>query len=175
MKNFFISDPEVITENKISHLDYRIYEYLCANFNIKKISAFVRIVDIAGYFALSQPQVKESLSNLSKILIDGSPLLTIEDGPSYLIFDMPRHKKFLDSIGFRKHSAAAGWKNLGSYLKKNQDQKINKNYIYPNLDQYQLDDKLNNLSNEELSKIDESQVLYPWILRNEKDKRTKNC
>ena len=171
MKSFFISDPKVITENKISNQDYRIYEYLCANFNIKKISAFVRIVDVAGHFALSQPQVKESLSNLSKIVIDGSPLITIEDGPSYLIFDMPRHKKFLDGIGFRKHSAAAGWKNLGSYLRNNNENKINKKYIYPNLDQYQLDDKLNNLSDEELNRIDESQVLYPWILRREKDKR----
>ena len=121
MSNFYLSDPAVIKELKISHLDFRVYSYLCANFNIKKISAFVRINDVAGQFQLSQAQVKESLGRLSKIVIDGSPLLTIEDGPHYLIFDMPRHKEFLNSIGFRKHSASAGWKNLSSYLKQTQD------------------------------------------------------
>ena len=172
MKNFSITDTKVLTENKVSHFDYRIYEYLCANFNIKKVSAYVRITDVAGHFALSLPQVKESLGRLSKIVIDGSPLLTIEDGPHYLIFDMPRHKKFLDSIGFRKHSAAAGWKNLSSYLKQNQDNKIKKLILYPNLDQFQLDDKLRTLSDEELNKLHSSQFQYPWILKNEKQRRT---
>ena len=174
MKSFFISDSKVLTENKISHFDFRIYEFLCSNFNVKKISAYVRINDVAGQFQLSQTQVKESLGRLSKIIIDGSPLLTIEDGPHYLIFDMPRHKKFLDSIGFRKHSAAAGWKNLSSYLKQNQDSKIVKLYLYPNLDQFQLDDKLRTLSDEELNKINEKQVMYPWMLRNEKNRRSRN-
>ena len=172
MKNFSIADTKVLTENKVSHFDYRIYEYLCANFNIKKISAYVRINDVAGHFALSVPQVKESLGRLSKIIIDGSPLLTIEDGPHYLIFDMPRHKKFLDSIGFRKHSAAAGWKNLSGYLKSNQDSKIKKLILYPKLDQFELADKLRSLSSEQLNKLHESQFQYPWILRNEKEHRT---
>ena len=174
MKNFFISDSKVLTENKISHFDFRIYEFLCSNFNVKKISAYVRINDVAGQFQLSQTQVKESLGRLSKIIIDGSPLITIEDGPHYLIFDLPRHKKFLDSIGFRKHGAAVGWKNLGSYLKQNQDNKIIKLYLYPKLDQYQLDDKLRTLSDEELNKINEKQVMYPWMLRNEKHRRSRN-
>ena len=159
MKSFFISDSKVLTENKISHFDFRIYEFLCSNFNVKKISAYVRINDVAGQFQLSQTQVKESLSRLSKIVICGSPLITIEDGPHYLIFDLPRHKKFLDSIGFRKHGAAAGWRNLGSYLKQNQDNKIIKLYLYPNLDQYQLDDKLRTLSDEELNKINEKRKI----------------
>ena len=174
MKSFFISDSKVLTENKISHFDFRIYEYLCSNFNVKKISAYVRINDVAGQFQLSQAQVKESLGRLSKIIIDGSPLITIEDGPHYLIFDLPRHKKFLDSIGFRKHGAAAGWRNLGSYLKQNQDNKIIKLYLYPKLDQFQLDDKLRTLSDEELNKINEKQVMYPWMLRNEKHRRSRN-
>ena len=174
MKNFFISDSKVLTENKISHFDFRIYEFLCSNFNVKKISAYVRINDAAGQFQLTQLQVKESLGRLSKIIIDGSPLITIEDGPHYLIFDLPRHKKFLDSIGFRKHGAAAGWRNLGSYLKQNQDNKIIKLYLYPKLDQYQLDDKLRTLSDEELNKINEKQVMYPWMLRNEKHRRSRN-
>ena len=172
MKNFSISDTKVLTENKISHFDFRIYEYLCSNFNVKKISAYVRITDVAGHFALSLPQVKESLGRLSKIVIDGSPLLTIEDGPHYLIFDMPRHKEFLNSIGFRKHSASAGWKNLSSYLKQSQDSNIKKFILYPNLDQFQLDDKLRTLSDEQLNKLHESQFKYPWILRNEKERRT---
>ena len=174
MKSFFISDSKVLTENKISHFDFRIYEFLCSNFNVKKISAYVRINDVSGQFQLTQAQVKESLGRLSKIIIDGSPLITIEDGPHYLIFDLPRHKKFLDSIGFRKHSAAVGWKNLGSYLKQNQDNKIIKLYLYPKLDQYQLDDKLRTLSDEELNKINEKQVMYPWMLRNEKHRRSRN-
>ena len=172
MKNFSITDTKVLTENKVSHFDYRIYDYLCSNFNVKKISAYIRLTDIAGQFALSLPQVKESLGRLSKIIIDGSPLITIEDGPHYLIFDMPRHQKFLSSIGFRKHSAAAGWKNLSSYLKQNQDSKIVKLYLYPNLDQSQLDDKLRTLSDEELNRINEKQLQYPWILKNEKERRT---
>jgi len=174
MRNFFISDSKVLTENKISHFDFRIYEFLCSNFNVKKISAYVRINDVAGQFQLSQTQVKESLGRLSKIIIDGSPLITIEDGPHYLIFDLPRHKKFLDSIGFKKHSAAVGWKNLGSYLKQNQDNKIVKLYLYPKLDQFQLDDKLRTLSDEELNKINEKQVMYPWMVRNEKHRRSRN-
>ena len=174
MSNFYLSDPAVIKELKISHLDYRVYSYLTANFNIKKISAYVRINDVAGQFQLSQAQVKDSLGRLSKIIIDGSPLITIEDGPHYLIFDLPRHKKFLDSIGFKKHSAAVGWKNLGSYLKQNQDNKIIKLYLYPKLDQFQLDDKLRTLSDEELNKINEKQVMYPWMLRNEKHRRSRN-
>ena len=55
MKSFFISDSKVLTENKISHFDFRIYEHLCSNFNVKKISAYVRITDIAGHFTLSLP------------------------------------------------------------------------------------------------------------------------
>ena len=172
MKSFFISDPEVIKEIKITPSDYRIYEYLCLNFNVKTHEAFVRIVNIAGQFQLSQTEVKDSLLRLSKIIIKEKPLVTIEDGPNYLIFDLPRYKKFLESIGFRKHFAAAGWKNLAAHLKQNKI--INKEYLYPGLDQYQLDDKLSKLSNEDLSKINPDKILYPWILRNEKNKRTEN-
>ena len=50
MRNFFISDSKVLTENKISHFDFRIYEYLCSKFNVKKISAYVRINDAAPCF-----------------------------------------------------------------------------------------------------------------------------
>jgi len=69
MKSFFISDPEVIKEIKIIPSDYRIYEYLCLNFNVKSHEAFVRIVNIAGQFQLSQTEVKDSLLRLSKIII----------------------------------------------------------------------------------------------------------
>ena len=172
MKSFFLSDPEVIKEIKITSFDYRIYEYLCLNFNVKDHTAFVRIVSIAGQFQLSQTKVKESLSRLSEIIIKGDRLLTIEDGPDYLIFDMPRHKKFLESIGFRKHFSSAGWKNLGSHLKQNKI--IKKDYLYPGLDQYQLDDKLKVLADEELNKINPERILYPWILKHEKNRRTKN-
>jgi len=172
MKSFFLSDPEVIKEIKITPFDYRIYHYLCFNFNVKDHTAFVRIVNIAGQYQLTQTEVKESLSRLSKIIIKGDRLLTIEDGPDYLIFDMPRHKKFLTTIGFRKHFASAGWKNLGSYLKQNKI--IKKDYLYPKLDQHQLDDKLKDLSNEDLSKINPERILYPWILKHEKNRRTEN-
>ena len=171
MKNFFVSDSKVLTENKIDPQDYRIYEYFCSNFNIKKVSAYIRIVDAAGHFALSQNQIKESLSRLSQIVIDGSPLVTIEDGPNYLIFDMPRYKRFLETIGFRKHNASVGWKNLGNYIRQSRPE-AKKNYLYPKLDQHQLDDKLRTLNDEQFSKLNQTQFQYPWVFKNEKKRRT---
>ena len=44
------------------------------------------------------------------------PLIQIKEG-RYISFDMPAHKKFLESIGFKKFSNY-GWRVLNNHLKQ---------------------------------------------------------
>jgi hypothetical protein len=46
-----------------------------------------------------------------------------------------------------------------------QEKEVIKNFIYPTLDQYELQDKLEELPTEELKKINPDQLKYKWILR----------
>jgi len=58
MSKFFLADPLVLTELSIQAKDYRIYQYLCHNYNVKKLTAFVRLVNIAGQFQLPMAEVQ---------------------------------------------------------------------------------------------------------------------
>ena len=49
MSKFYLTDPNINTL-PLNDLQFRIYQYLCANYNVKKQEAFVRIVNIAGQF-----------------------------------------------------------------------------------------------------------------------------
>ncbi len=100
MSKFYLTDPNLNTL-PLTDLQFRIYQYCCANYNVKKQQAFIRIVNIGGQFQLTKDEVQEQLIELSKIKHLDLPLIQIKEG-RYISFDMPAHKKFLESIGFKK-------------------------------------------------------------------------
>jgi len=162
MSKFYLTDPNINTL-PLTDLQFRIYQYLCGQYNIKKQQAFVRIVNIAGQFQLTKDDVQEELIALSEIRHLDLPLITIKQD-KYISFDMPSHKKFLESIGFKKYQSA-GWKVLNGHLKEIHNKELKKVYLYPRLDQYELREQLEDLPTEDLSKIKKDQLLYPWVLR----------
>jgi len=162
MSKFYLTDPNINTL-PLTDLQFRIYQYLCGQYNIKKQQAFIRIVNIAGQFKLTKDEVQEELIALSEIKHLDLPLITIKQD-KYISFDMPSHKKFLESIGFKKYQSA-GWKVLNGHLKEIHNKEIQKVYLYPRLDQYELREQLEDLPTEDLSKIKKDQLLYPWVLR----------
>ena len=98
MSKFYLTDPNIFTL-PLTDLQFRIYQYLCGQYNVKKRQAFIRIVNIGGQFQLTKDEVQEQLIELSKIKHLDLPLISIKQ-ESYISFDMPAHKKFLESIGF---------------------------------------------------------------------------
>ena len=165
MSNFYLSDPNILINGNIKPLEYRIYSYCCSQFNVKKMSAFIRIVNIGGQFQLSKEEVEKILISLSKIRLYERELISIKDGPKYILFDMPAHKYFLENIGFKKYKSYKGWKALSGYLKQRED--TGKVYLYPDLDQYALLEKLQSLPPAELAEIKKKpdQLRYPWMLK----------
>jgi len=168
MSNFYLSDPNLVINGNLKPLEYRIYSYCCSQFNVKKMQAFIRIVNIGGQFQKTKEEVEEILICLNKIKFYDRPLISIKDGPEYIEFDMPAHKYFLKQIGFEKYKMSNGWRTLNGYLKQiNQTDKV---YKFPKLDQWQLLEKLQDLPLEELAKIKPGDLQYPWMLRNVKTK-----
>ena len=108
MRQFYISDPKIF-DLDISAFDFRLYEYLCKNYDLKRLTPFVRMVDCADQFSTPLPKIKESLQRLSLMNIDFKPLITHKN---FTYFDMPRYKYFLESIKFRKNYSRAGWSKL---------------------------------------------------------------
>lgn len=167
MSNFYLSDTVVLKENKLKDLDFRIYSYCCHQFNVKTLTSFIRLVDISGTFQIGLDKVQESLSRLARIHIDGLALISIKDAGKYLVFDMPRHKYFVQQIGFTKFGGSKGW----STLKNHTRQFTTKKYLFPNLDQHDLYDKLKDLPRAEFDRIKETDVMYSWVYRNVKKHR----
>ena len=163
MSNFYLSDPNVLINGNIKPLEYRIYSYCCSQFKVKKMSAFIRIVNIGGQFQMTKEEVEQVLINLSKIKVNDKQLISIKEGPDYPLFDMPAHRSFLENIGFKKYKSYKGWRALRGYLNQRNTNKV---YLYPGLDQYELLDKLESLPKEELNKITKDQIQYPWVLKN---------
>ena len=163
MSKFYLTDPNIfqlpLTDNQ-----FRIYQYCCSNYNVKKGEAFIRIVNIGGQFQMSKDEVQEELAALSKIKHLDLPLISIKQ-EQYIKFDMPAHKKFLESIGFKKFSNY-GWRVLNNHLKEIHTKELKKEYLFKDLDMYQLYDRLADLPKEELKKITEDKLQYPWVLRN---------
>ena len=80
---------------------------------------------------------------------------------------MPRYRAFLKSIGFLGYNSAKVGPILQNYLKKDiVDTKV---YKFKNLDQYQLFDHLRDLPDEEFNKIQATDLLYPWVLKQVRD------
>ena len=77
---------------------------------------------------------------------------------------MPSHRKFLESIGFKKYSNY-GWRVLNNHLNEINTKQLKKEYLYPGLDQYELYDELIDLPEEELKKVTKDQLQYPWVLK----------
>ena len=88
------------------------------------MKSFIRLVDIAGQFQLSLEQVQHSLARMTRIRIQGLPLIKISEGPKYLIFDMPRHREFVKQIGFMKFNSSKGWKALRGTITKVASNKV---------------------------------------------------
>ena len=162
MSKFYLTDPNINTL-PMTALQFKIYHYCCANYNVKKHEAFIRIVNIGGQFQLTKDEVQKELIELSKIKHLELPLIKIKEG-KFISFDMPSHRKFLESIGFKKFSNY-GWRILNNHLKEIHTQESKRVYLYPRLDQYELYDQLSDLPTEELNKIKKEQLQYPWVLR----------
>ena len=115
MRQFYISDPKLF-ELDMSDFDFRLYEYLCRNYDLKRLKPYVRMVDCADHFLIPLPKIKEALERLSLLNIDYKPLITHKN---FTYFDMPRYKYFLENIKFRKNYTRMGWnklrQNISSY------------------------------------------------------------
>ena len=108
MRQFYISDPKIF-DLDMNDFDFKLYEYLCKNYDLKRLTPFVRMVDCADYFSKPLPKIKEALERLSNLNIDYKPLITHKN---FTYFDMPRYKHFLENIKFRKNYTRAGWSKL---------------------------------------------------------------
>ena len=93
----------------MSAFDFRLYEYLCKNYDLKRLTPYVRMVDCADQFLTPLPKIKESLQRLSLLNIDFKPLITHKN---FTYFEMPRYKYFLENIKFRKNYTRMGWNKL---------------------------------------------------------------
>jgi len=164
MSNFYLSDPKLFNITILQPLHFKIYEYCCSKFNCKTQTSYIRLLDISGLFQISMQTVQEAMIELSKIKIDDEPLIRITQQEKYVEFTMPRYLKFIKSVGFEKFNNGKAFSTIRNHLQKT----ITKKYLYNDLDQFQLSDKLRDLPKEELEKINESDLRYPWILRNVK-------
>ena len=113
MRQFYVSDPELFNI-KIDATDFKLYEYFCRNYDLKRLNAYVRMVDAADKFKVPLPKIKESLDRLSRITIDFKPLISHTD---FKYFQMPRYKHFLESIQFRKNYSTKGWRGTQKQVK----------------------------------------------------------
>ena len=109
-------------ELKISDFDFRLYSYLSKNYNLKRLTPYVRIIDCAKLMKVPNSDIKDALQRLSLLNIDYKPLITHKD---FKYFDMPRYKYFLESIKFTKNYPDKGYSNLKrniyTYLNGNYD------------------------------------------------------
>ena len=49
MRQFYVSDPELFNI-RIDAFDFKLYEYFCRNYDLKRLNAYVRMVDAADKF-----------------------------------------------------------------------------------------------------------------------------
>ena len=75
-KSLSESDPELFNI-KIDAFDFKLYEYFCRNYDLKRLNPYVRMVDAADKFKVPLPKIKESLDRLSRITIDFTPLIMV--------------------------------------------------------------------------------------------------
>lgn len=172
MKDYYPSCKALITNLKLTNQEFRIYQYLCSQYNLRKHEPFVRIVNIAGFFQISIATVKEILSRLAELEQDQKKLLTVNFNGTYLEFEMPYYKSFLENLGFKKNNLAAGFKNVQNKLKELNSQADTKIYLFPKLDQFDLSEALRDMPDEDFDKIKPSELRFPWVYYDEKTRRT---
>ena len=109
-------------ELKMSDFDFKLYSYLCKNYDLKRLTPFVRMIDCADHMIVSLPKIKEALQRLSILNIDYKPLITHKN---FTYFDMPRYKHFLETIKFQKNFSNKGFnkvkQNIYTYQNGNYD------------------------------------------------------
>ena len=69
MRQFYISDPRMF-ELKMSDFDFKLYSYLCKNYDLKRLTPFVRMIDCADHMIVPLPKIKAALQRLSILSID---------------------------------------------------------------------------------------------------------
>ena len=166
MQKFYLADKEVI-KLQISDQHFRVYNYWCAQYNVKKLKSFINYIQTASDLFIPVDKVKKILTDLCNVVVEGDALVSATNNEAHrrIDFDLPRYKSFIKSIGFLGYNSAKGWTNLQQHLQKDPVQ-LNKVYKFPKLDQHELFDKLNELSDDELKSITVSELRYPWVLNN---------
>jgi len=164
MQKFYLADKEIL-KLQITDQQFKTYSYWCSQYNVKTLKPFINYIQTANDLLIPVEKVKHTLTELTKITVEGDALVSIEDNKAArrIEFDLPRYKSFLQSIGFLGYTSAKGWTNLQQHLKKNPEQ-LNKIYKFAKLDQYELYDKLDTLDNDELKAIQTTELKYPWVL-----------
>ena len=108
LRQFYLSDPKIFNL-KMSDFDFKLYSYLCKNYDLKRLTPFVRMVDCADNFIVPLDQIKAALQRLSLMNIDYKPLITHKN---FTYFDLPRYKEFLASIKFTKNYSNRGFNKV---------------------------------------------------------------
>ena len=93
----------------MSTFDFKLYSYLCKNYDLKRLTPYVRMIDCADNFIVSLDQIKAALQRLSVLNIDYKPLITHKN---FTYFNMPRYKYFLESIKFAKNFSNKGFNKV---------------------------------------------------------------
>ena len=170
MKDYYLSNTELIINKKLSDQEFRIYSYICSTYGIARHSAFIRLVDIAGHFHLQTADVINILEKFTLIEIDNKKLLEIHKTEKGLRFFMPYYKSFLEGIGFKLNNFSFGFKNIKNKISNLKTDL--KTYLFPTLDQFDLSDALRDMPDEDFEKIKPDQLKFPWVYYDEKARRT---
>lgn len=170
MSKFYLTNPKIF-ELQLDDKSFKVYHHCCSNFNIKKFEPFIRLVNIASDLKIGMEQVNLSLKNLSYKKIDGLPLITIEHNGKWYEYDMPSHKFFLEEIGFTRLTSTNGYNRIKKIFR---DIEYKHNYKFGELDQYQLEEKLNNMTESEFNEYTKKDFRYSWIYERIKKLREKN-
>ena len=86
---------------------------------------------------------------------------------------MPAHKAFITTLGFKKFGGSQGWRTVTGHL-NSINTASHKTYLFPQLDQYQLVEKLEGLPSDQFDKITADQLKYGWVLTSVKKLRNNN-
>lgn len=172
MKDYYLTNKDLIISNKLSHQDYRIYSYLCADYSVTKHKPFIKITDLAGTFFHTTTEIIKILEKFAQTEINNKKLLVIYKNGNYIEFEMPYYKYFLENLGFKLNNYKSAFKNLDERIKSINVVKDHKQYLFPKLDQFNLSEALRDMPDEDFEKIKPEQLRFPWVYHDEKARRT---
>jgi len=171
-RKFYISSSHLITNKKLNDEQYRVYQFLCEQFSMRKLQAYIKFPDIAGFFGISFQQVRDHLNYFSTVEIDNKKLIEAIWNGKYIKYNMPYYKSLLEDVGFNLVKSDTGFKNLKKEIENNLFPKVDKKYLFQDLDQWQLAEHLRDMPDEDFDKITAEDVKYRWVYRDEKLRRT---